>query len=208
MPLKDLLQKNCTIAQWQQILEFVELLKTANQTVNLVSRKDIDNIIEHHVAPSFAYKILNRINEPDHILDIGSGGGFPGIINAILYPTSKFILVDSTKKKVTFLQDTIKKLALQNIEAVWSRVEDLSKSPDYQHQFDHVTVRAVAPLKDLVKWSQPLLKPNGTLEALKGGDITTELAQVKLKYEQYYLPAEYKTYERLKGLVLVSIACA
>jgi 16S rRNA (guanine527-N7)-methyltransferase len=205
MPLQNLLQHNCSASQWQQILKFVELLKTANETVNLVSRKDIDHIIEHHVAPSFAYKILNRINKQETILDIGSGGGFPGIINAILYPTSSFILVDSTKKKVLFLQAVIKQLQLKNIQAIWSRVEDLKNLPDYQNQFNHVTARAVAPLKELVKWSKPLLKTQGTLEALKGGNITKELAQIKLSYQQYYLPEEYKIYERLKELVLVSI---
>lgn len=208
MSLSKLLQKNCAAEQWQQVFKFIKLLKIANKTVNLVSRKDINYIIEHHVVPSFAFKILNRIHNIETILDIGCGGGFPGIINAILYPTSKFVLVDSTKKKITFLQEIIINLQLTNVEAIWSRVEDMSGQKKYQQAFDHTTARAVAPLLDLVKWSQPLLKSNGTIEALKGGDINQEILQAKtnknIHVQRYVFPKEWQINERLENLAVVS----
>lgn len=160
----------CTPSQWNSIEQFCNLLTEANKAVNLVSRRDIDKLMKHHVEPCFIYKILGSLKSGDTVLDIGSGGGFPGIINAILFPDTHFVLVDSTKKKVTFLQQAITSLQLQNVQAVWSRVEDLAKLSEYQHTFDHTTSRAVASLEDIIKWSIPLLKPSGTIEAMKGGN--------------------------------------
>lgn len=209
--LEQLLQQYCTPAQWQQVVQFSNLVKTANQTINLVSRRDIDNLVEHHVAPSFAYRILNRLAPRTTVLDIGSGGGFPGIINAILFPDTYFILVDSTKKKVTFLQQSITTLKLSNVEAIWSRVEDLAKLPQYRHYFDYTTSRAVAPLNTLVEWSAPLLKPGGAVEAMKGGDIQSELDATLVvnrhacTLQTYHLPEQLFLNEKLRSLVIVSL---
>src|SRR3989338_5090382 len=117
--------------QTKQLQHFSQLVQQLNQTVNLVSRKDITQVYEHHIVPSLLYYQLGRIHAHEHILDIGSGGGFPGIVNAIMFPTTTFVLVDSTKKKIAALQQMITELKLTNVTAVWSRVEDLTG------QFDH-----------------------------------------------------------------------
>ena len=191
--------------QWQLIEKFCALLRTYNSKVNLVSRQDVNQLIEHQVAPSMAFFIVQRLHPAEHILDIGSGGGFPGIINAILFPTSQFVLVDATKKKIVFLQSVISTLGLSNTTAIWSRVEKLAHNPDYQQRFDHTTSRAVAPLNRLWRWSQPLLKPHGTVEALKGGDISQELDAVNAVSKCYHLPTTWQVTEQLQQLVLVSL---
>lgn len=177
--MPDDLKTYCTAEQWQLLLQYLELVKQWNVKVNLVSRKDIDHVMDHHLMPCLAYKQLGRLHDHESILDIGSGGGFPGIVNAILFPTSTFVLVDSTRKKITALTNMIQQLQLTNVTAVWSRVEDMIG------QFDHTTSRAVAPLANLWRWSKPLLKPNGSMEAMKGGDLTEELAQLNRPYMQY-----------------------
>ncbi|MDP3970800.1 MAG: 16S rRNA (guanine(527)-N(7))-methyltransferase RsmG [bacterium] len=197
------LQNLCNQQQWQLIIQYAKLLREINQQVNLISRKDINNLFENHIAPSFAYKILDRIHTNEYILDIGSGGGLPGIVNAILFPESDFLLVDSTKKKVTALDKIISELHLTNISALWSRVEEMN-IPEYQNKFDRTTSRAVAPMQKIIEWSKPLLKDGGTIEALKGGDIEKEISESKQVITKYKLPSEYHYTERMKNLVLLS----
>lgn len=203
--IKKNLQLFCTPAQWQLIEQFVGLLLEYNKNVNLISRQDTAAVFEHHVAASFLYKILERIHDNEHILDIGSGGGFPGIINAILWPKSQFVLVDSTRKKVNFLQSAITDLGLSNAQAVWSRIENLAQDQLWQNKFDHTTSRAVAPLADLLQWSKPLLKQNGTIEALKGDQIEQELEQLASRYSTYHLPPEQQYSSYLEHACIVSV---
>lgn len=205
---KNNIQSQCSPAQWQLIERFVELLLAHNKKVNLISRQeDAAAVYERHVAPSFLFVTLERLRVGERILDIGSGGGFPGIINAILLPDSEFVLVDSTRKKVEFLQHVITELDLRNAQAIWSRVEDLAKSPQWSQAFDHTTSRAVAPLKKLVAWSKPLLKSGGTVEALKGGNIAAELKALSEPYSLHRLPTtantQYSTY--LQHACIVSV---
>ena len=171
------LATTCTPEQWSQIEKFAELIKGWNKKVNVVSRKDIDFLIDHHVGPSFLFYLLQRLAPGERILDIGSGGGFPGIINAILFPDTEFFLVDSTKKKVTVMTDTIEKLGLTNVKAHWARVERLAEDKEYMHAFHRTTSRAVAPLVTLIHWSREFLQEGGTVEALKGGDLSHEITE-------------------------------
>lgn len=197
--------EQCSAAQWSHIKMYVKLLLDVNEKINLVSRKDTEHIWEHHIAPCFAFKILERIQPNEYIIDIGSGGGLPGIINAILFPETEFLLVDSTQKKVKALEYFITELGLTNISALWSRVEDLH-TEEYLHTFDRTTSRAVAPLKNLVQWSVPLLKPHGSIEALKGGDLTAELEALTLPYTIHSIPQEFHSNEKMTTAVIVSVA--
>lgn len=135
----------------------------ANTKINLVSRKDIDHLYDHHVLPSLLFLDLERVQSGDHILDIGSGGGFPGLVIAIMEPTIQVTVTDSIKKKADFLQYCVKQLKLTNVHVLHARVETIKGK-----QFDHVTARAVAPVGTLYSWAKPLLRSGGTLETLKG----------------------------------------
>lgn len=194
----------CSASEWQLIERYVAILLKTNVGINLISRKDTDQIWEHHIAPCFAFKILERIKPNEYILDIGSGGGLPGIINAILFPDTEFLMVDSTQKKVKALQYFITELGLTNISALWARVEDLH-TEEYLHTFDRTTSRAVAPINALVQWSAPLLKPHGWVEALKGGDLTAELATLTLPYTLHSLPSEFHINEKMASAAIVSV---
>jgi 16S rRNA (guanine527-N7)-methyltransferase len=170
--------------------KYVELLIDKNFSVNLVSRKDIDNIWENHILHSIS--ILFNFSFPKNyaILDLGSGGGLPGIPIKILRPDINLTLLDSIKKKVSAIDEFIQNLGLTQTNAVWSRAEDLGK--EHFNHYDTVISRAVAPLKDLISWSYPLIKKTGatplssTLVALKGGDLESEIKHAKLygKYKE------------------------
>lgn len=198
-------QALCTTQQWKQIEAFVAFLIEANAGVNVVSRKDIGQLMPNHVAPCFIYRALNRFSAGERVIDIGAGGGFPGIVNAILFPDVHFTLVDSTNKKIAVLREAIAELELNNVEAVWGRVEKLSELGEYAHQFDHTTSRAVAPLEQLVAWSRPLLKQNGTVEAMKGGDVTEELSMISEKSEVLTLPEALQLNEKLATVKLIMV---
>lgn len=202
----SMLQNQCSAAQWAAINKYIKLMQTLNKSVNLVSRQDIAHLMEHHVAPSFAFKILERIQPGEYILDIGSGGGFPGIINALLFPNTEFLLVDSTQKKVKALERIIAELNLPNINTVWTRVENMNTA-EYEHVFDRTTSRAVASLDKLIQWSLPLLKPLGTVEAMKGGNISAEIETItpafNVMIQQF--PEKYRINPKLEDLKIVTV---
>jgi 16S rRNA (guanine527-N7)-methyltransferase len=168
---------NLTEEQQKQFAELLPLYKEWNEKINVISRKDIDNLYLHHVLHSLAIAKVVNFKDGTHILDLGTGGGFPGIPLAILYPSVSFLLVDSTAKKIRVVQEVVTALGLKNVEAQHIRVEDIKKGV----QFDFVVTRAVTLLDQLFRWSRRLIKnkhlnalPNGIL-ALKGGNIREEV---------------------------------
>ena len=149
-----------------------------NTKVNVISRQDIENLEVRHVLHSLAIAKVFQFKPGARLLDLGTGGGFPGIPMAILLPEVQFTLIDGTGKKITVVQEVAQALGLTNVTARHCRAEDL-KMPG---TFDFVISRAVAPLDKLLGWSQRLLKkkhaqayPNGLI-ALKGGKIQPEIA--------------------------------
>lgn len=167
-------------SSWQTAIkeqEFNDLLMEWNSRINLVSRKkrDVLDLIED--SKLFFEKI--NFEEGIKILDLGTGGGFPGIILAIHHPEIQIILVDSIAKKIKVVDDVIKRLALSSAKAVCSRVEELSALREYNHQFDYVVARSVAVLQDLALWSKDLLKPGGKLVTVKGGEISGEINKTR-----------------------------
>ena len=164
------------------------LYRDWNEKVNLISRKDIDNLYERHVLHSLAITKVLDFNPGAEILDIGTGGGFPGIPLAIYFPEAKFHLIDGTLKKIKVVNDIIEKLELKNATAQQIRSEELKS-----RKFDFVVVRAVAALPQLLIWSQKFFKqkhqhaiPNGLI-ALKGGDIKKEIKTLpKGEYTEVY----------------------
>ena len=145
-----------------------------NSKINVISRKDIDNLYEHHVLHSLAIAELIRFKPGTSIMDLGTGGGFPGIPLAIMFPEAKFHLVDSIGKKIRVCEEVSKAIGLQNVTTQWCRAEEV------QQQFHFVVSRAVMPLPDLVKIIRKSISkeklnalPNGLI-CLKGGELEQE----------------------------------
>lgn len=148
-----------------------------NEKINVVSRKDIDNLMLHHVLHSLAIAKFINFRPGTEILDIGTGGGFPGIPLAILFPESHFHLVDSIGKKIQVVHGVAEGLGLTNITALHTRAEDLDQD------FEFILSRAVASMSKLYHWAHKKFSPNhfhehrNGLILLKGGDLTEEIAE-------------------------------
>lgn len=149
-----------------------------NEKINVISRKDIDQLYTKHVLHSLSIPTICPFNPGMRIVDIGTGGGFPGIPLAIFYPDVEFLLVDSIGKKIKVVQEVSQAIGLKNVTAVHSRIENIP-----QKDFDFVVSRAVAPLKDLWGWAKPIIKKNKSTElangliCLKGGDLNQEISE-------------------------------
>ncbi len=162
-----------TPTQLQQFAALKDLYTEWNEKINVISRKDIDNFYEHHVLHSLSIATQFDFKPGTEIMDLGCGGGFPGIPLAIFFPDTTFHLVDSINKKLKVAAEIATAIGLQNITTQHTRAEEIKN-----RKFDLVVSRAVAPLKDLWWWSKPLLKkgqsPNGLI-CLKGGDLAKEI---------------------------------
>ena len=162
-----------TDTQLHQLAALKDLYTDWNEKINVISRKDMDNFYEHHVLHSLAISTQFEFKAGAEIMDLGCGGGFPGIPLAVFFPETKFHLVDSINKKLKVANEIALAIGLQNITTQHTRAEDIKN-----RKFDVVVSRAVAPLKDLWWWSKPLLKKGqspGGLICLKGGDLTKEI---------------------------------
>ena len=164
-----------TDTQLEQLAALKDLYIDWNEKINVISRKDMDNFYEHHVLHSLAIATQFEFKKGTEVMDLGCGGGFPGIPLAIFFPDTKFHLVDSINKKLKVANEIAIAIGLQNVTILHTRVEDIKN-----RKFDLVVSRAVAPLNDLWHWSKPLLKkgqsPNGLI-CLKGGDLTKEISE-------------------------------
>lgn len=163
-----------TVTQEKQFSALKKVYEEWNSKINVISRKDMSAFSIHHVLHSLAIATQFDINASSTVMDLGCGGGFPGVPLAIFFPNTNFVLVDSINKKLKVVNEVCSELGIKNICTVHSRAEAMPK-----HSFDVVISRAVAPLKDLWKWSKPVLKksniqPNGLI-CLKGGDLTKEI---------------------------------
>ena len=165
-----------TERQAEQFAQLDALYRDWNSKINVISRKDIDNLYEHHVLHSLAIAKLLPFQPNSSILDVGTGGGFPGIPLAILFPECQFMLIDSIGKKIKVASEVAQALGLTNVVCKQERAEE------EKQKFDFVVSRAVMPLPDLVKLvrknitsKQRNAVPNG-LVVLKGGDLKDELA--------------------------------
>ena len=167
-----------TEKQSQQFAALKNLYAEWNEKINVISRKDMDNFYEHHVLHSLAIATKFEFTSTMEVMDLGCGGGFPGIPLAIFFPDTKFHLVDSINKKLNVVNEIATAIGLDNLTTQHTRAEDIKN-----RKFDAVISRAVAPLKDLWHWSKPLIRktpkaeagvPNGLI-CLKGGDLTKEI---------------------------------
>ncbi len=176
-----------TEEQREKFTALFELYKDWNEKINLVSRKDIDALYLHHVLHSLAIAKFLRFQPGAKVLDLGTGGGFPGIPLAIFFPETEFILVDSIGKKIKVVEDIAEQLGLTNVKAIVGRVESLKITVDF------IVTRAVASLRDLTFWSLKHLSsksihaiPNGLI-ALKGPAFKEERKELgKKDYVESY----------------------
>lgn len=171
--------------QLERIERYARELVYWNKQVNLISRKDEENVLENHILHSIS--LLKYINIPakSRCLDVGTGGGLPGIPLAIATGNIFMTLVDSIAKKIKITSMLAKHTGLRNIEAISMRVENLSQNNKFLNYFDFIFARAVAKLTDLLSWTTPLAKKNAKFVFYKGGDISEELASVKKRFQQF-----------------------
>lgn len=172
---------NISDSNWRVLEVWALLIREWNEKVNLISRKDIEYLEERHLAHCLAITNHLKLMNGARVLDVGTGGGFPGIIMAICYPQAQFLLIDSIGKKIAVVQEIIDKLGLKNVEARQTRAEAINK------QFDFITGRAVKNLPDFFGWIKGNLRKgerhsiaNGVLY-WKGGDLDEELAALGIQ---------------------------
>ncbi len=177
-----------TPEQTEQFSHLKGLYEEWNSQINVISRKDTENFYERHVLHSLAIAKVMRFTDGSEIMDIGTGGGFPGIPLAILFPECRFTLVDSIGKKVKVANGVAENLGLKNVTAVHERAEKID------HKFDFIVSRAVTSMPDFIKWTKNKFKPknnnplaNGILY-LKGGDLKEEMKMVNKFYKFHDIP--------------------
>lgn len=162
--------------QLKQLSRLKPLYEEWNAKINVISRKDMDHFYLHHVLHSLAIAAQFEFAADTDVLDLGCGGGFPGVPLAIIFPKVNFLLADSINKKLTVVSEICKLLEIKNVTTRHTRAEEIKDK-----KFDVVISRAVAPLGSLWRWSKPLLKksslsPNGLI-CLKGGDLSAEISE-------------------------------
>ncbi len=197
-----------TPQQLQQLAALKDLYEEWNEKINVISRKDMDNFYEHHVLHSLTIATQFEFTKDMQVMDLGCGGGFPGIPLAIFFPDTHFHMVDSINKKLKVVEAVAAGAGLTNVTVQHTRAEDIKN-----RKFDTVVSRAVAPLKELWQWSRPLLKknkatediPNGLI-CLKGGDLTKEIFESGCKpnvweiekiFDRDFFREKYMLYVRL-----------
>jgi len=174
--------------QLSQLSQLKDLYTKWNEQINVISRKDIDELYLRHVLHSMSIAAISPFEDGSRIIDLGTGGGFPGIPLAIMYPEVEFHLIDSIGKKIKVVTEVTKALQLTNVQTYHSRVEDAGV-----RDVDFVVSRAVAPLGKLWNWSKPLIKKghrsemaNGLI-CLKGGDLHQEIADSMTRPSLYHV---------------------
>lgn len=195
-----------TEEQKTQFAALDELYKDWNSKINVISRKDIDNLYLHHVLHSLGIAKIIQFTPGSSLLDVGTGGGFPGIPLAILFPECQFLLVDRIGKKVKVASEVAQSIGLQNVSCRHCGVEE------EKNKFDFVVSRAVMPLGDLMKLIRKNIRkeqqnamPNGLI-CLKGGELQSEVAPFKKISIVYNLKDYFKEdYFDTKKIVYVSV---
>ena len=172
--------------QWNKIHQYCDLLTEWNSKINLISRKDIQLLKINHIIPSLSMSLIKKFEPGSTVIDVGTGGGLPGLIMAISFPETQFTLLDSNSKKITVVTDIATKLNLTNVNPIWSRAENIVD------KYDYIIGRAVSAIPNFLDFSSHLIKPtinnkdnqnkelsNG-LYYLKGGDFVDELKEAKI----------------------------
>lgn len=168
--------------QMAQFERYADDLAYWNERVNLISRRDIEHVWLRHLLHSSSLAFTGLLPKSGRVLDIGTGGGLPGIPLKIINPKFDITLLDSIAKKVNTASMMASHITPHGIRAVRQRAEELPNDPKLRGPYDLVVSRATAPLVDLIGWSRPVLKPGGYILTLKGGDLSDEIGQAARKH--------------------------
>ena len=190
--------------QIHQFTQLAALYKDWNDKINVVSRKDIDNLFERHVLHSLSIAKFIQFTDGTEVMDLGTGGGFPAIPLAIMFPNVHFHAIDGTAKKILVLNEVANAIELKNIKGEQLRAEENKK------KYDFIVTRAVASMEKLIPWTERLLKqkqqnamPNGLI-ALKGGDLKSQANMTKRFTEMMMLNTYFEEeFFETKGLIYV-----
>ncbi len=181
-----------TEKQKQQFAQLGDLYKDWNEKINVISRKDVENLYTNHILHSLGIAKVMAFQPGASVLDVGTGGGFPGIPLAILFPQTQFHLVDSIGKKITVVNEVAKGVGLTNVKGEQIRAEQIKK------KYDFIVSRAVTRMKEFYGWVNNKVKEdsihtldNGILY-LKGGDLDEEMDELKSPYSLYNLPDYFR----------------
>jgi 16S rRNA (guanine527-N7)-methyltransferase len=181
-----------TEKQRNQFSQLSSLYQEWNEKINVISRKDIDNIYTNHILHSLGIAKVMSFKKGAQVMDVGTGGGFPGIPLAILFPETEFHLVDSIGKKITVVKEVAASLGLKNVTAEQIRAEQI------KGKYDFIVSRAVTRMKEFYGWVHNKIKANSThsldngILYLKGGDLDEELNELKRPYSLYELSDYFK----------------
>lgn len=195
-----------TSSQLEKFRQLETLYIEWNSRINVISRKDMEHFYERHVLHSLGIAKVIKFLPGAQVIDVGTGGGFPGIPLAILFPETKFLLVDSIGKKIKVVQEVAQVAGISNVVAIQARAEDV------KGKFDFVVSRAVTTLPDFIKWVENKIKKesrnilNNGILYLKGGDLVEELAPVRNKCMVYELSDYFEeSFFETKKVVHVSL---
>ena len=161
------------------------IYKDLNDKVNLISRKDFENFYLHHIIHSLSITKFELIKDENNIIDLGTGGGLPGIPLAIYYNRKNFLLVDSIRKKISAVDKIINKINAKNISTLNNRAENLDMKADI------IICRSVSSVDNLIQWTKGLLNEEGRLILLKGGNVNKELKNISSRFTIYNLDDIY-----------------
>ncbi len=177
---------NLSAAQQKQFNALGELYQDWNSKINVISRKDIDELYLRHVLHSLGIAKVITFTKGSSVLDVGTGGGFPGIPLAILFPNVHFTLIDSIGKKIKVVNEIATALNLNNVVGYHSRAQEIKGS------FDYVVSRAVTQMKPFYSWVSSKIKKGGFILYLKGGNLDEEMAELKKPYREINLSNFFK----------------
>ncbi len=161
--------------KYEQFMRYKDLIKEWNEKINLTAIKEDEEIVKKHFIDSMKVFKFDELKNAKNVIDIGTGGGFPGIPMKIIKPEINIVLLDSLNKRIKFLNEVIKELELENIKAIHGRAEDFAQEEQYREKFDVAVSRAVANLTVLSEFCIPYVKVGGYFVAMKGPAVEEEI---------------------------------
>ena len=194
-----------------KLVSYIDMVLERNEHINLTAVRDRDEAMQKHLADSLSITDLPEYRDAERIIDVGTGAGFPGALLAIVSPEKKFVLLDSTLKRLRVIDEFAQTLNISNLRTVHARAEEISKKPEYNGAFDVCVSRAVANLEKLSGWCLPFVRKGGSFIAYKGENYDEELAQAsrilkKNKARLSYIESYKDVPEDISGHVLLIIS--
>jgi 16S rRNA (guanine527-N7)-methyltransferase len=186
-------------AKYNKMNQFVEILMEKNKYLNLTRITSEEEVWVKHIFDSLIPTRFLKLKKDMKVMDLGTGGGIPGIPMAILYPSVDFVLVDSVNKKCDAIKEFVKELKLRNVKVICARAEELGRNPEHRDQYDIVLSRALARLSILIEYCVPLIHLYGIVGAFKGPDYVEELMRSRNAIAKLHAEQPKVSYYKLPG---------